>query len=228
MKYLLSVNKTINLLLVVAIVSISLKIVVLDDIPELFRWGAEFGDVYSRVCMAYVSSYIFYFVVVHVKREKDKENINSFINPKIHNACAQWKPQLKDLCNAARVAVPDGVPDKAFLTNLFQQINPNSFAPLLKDVHGNRANWLEYFAYYRARVDRFISMITDKMPFLDSKLVQLLSELSECEHFKFLEVTMAIPLSNTDMSAWASGFHKYCVASNALEEYANECHKQKL
>ncbi len=228
MKYLLSVNKTINILLIVSLVSITLKIVIPDDIPELFKWGSEFGEVYLGVCLAYVSSYIFYFVVVHVKKEKDKENINSFIEPKIRSAYSQWKPQLKDICNAGGVTMPEGLPDKTFITNLFLKVNPNDPAPLVKDAQGTYANWLEYFWYYKKRVDRFIAVVTDKMPFLDSKLVQLLSELSECEHFKFLEGPVGVSVKNTDLSAWADGFHKYCVKSDALETYANEFHTQKL
>lgn len=226
MKYFLTINRTINCLFIFSLASIILKILYLDHIPELFKPGHEFGEIYSRLCLSYISSYIFYFVVVHVKKEKDKENINKFINPKIRTAYSQWKPQLMDICKAVGEDMPSDLPEKAFIIEVFSKIDPNSQAPLIKDTQGNYANWIEYFFYYKNRVDKFISVVTDKMPFLDSELVRLLSELSECEHFKMVEASVAPAFRNKDLSAWASGFHKYCVKSYDLEIYANKFHSK--
>lgn len=224
MKYFLTINKTINFLFIFSLASIIIKILYLDDIPELFKLGHEFGEMYSRLCLSYISSYIFYFVVVHIKKEKDKKNINKFINSKIRTTYSQWKPQLMDICKAAGIDMPSDLPEKAFIIELFSNINPNSQAPLIKNTQGNYANWIEYFFYYKNRVDKFISVVTDKMPFLDSELVRLLSELSECEHFKMVEATVALAIKNQDLSAWASGFHEYCIKSYDLEAYANKFH----
>ena len=224
MKYLFSVNKTINIFLILSLISIVLKTSLLNDIPELFKWGNEFGDVYTRLCLAYVSSYIFYFLVVHIKKEKDKENINSFIDPKIRSAYSQWKPQLKDICDASGVVMPEGVPEKAFIKEVFLKIAPYSSAPLILGTQGNYANWFQYFDYYKQRVDCFISVVTDKMPFLDSKLVLLLSDLSNCYHFRSLEFTLGHKTSNPNLSVWADSFHEYCLKSYALEMYAIKFH----
>jgi hypothetical protein len=188
MKYFLTINRTINFLFIFSLASIILKTSYLDDIPEFFKLGHAFGEIYSRLCLSYISSYIFYFVVVHVKKEKDRENINKFINPKIRTAYSQWKLQLRDICKAGVNMSSDGdLPEKDFIIEIFSKIDPHSQAPLIKDIQGNYANWIEYFFHHNNQVDKLISVVTDKMPFLDSELVRLLSELSECRHFEMVE-----------------------------------------
>ena len=215
MRYILSIDKTINVLLILSVVGIGITLE-----PELFKIRSDWREVLQRLCLSYVSSYIFFFVVVHVKKEKDKENINSFIVPKILAACSQWKPQLRDICNAASVVIPEELPDREFITNAFSKINPNACSPL-RNKQGDYANWQEYFWYHKTRVDGFICVVTDKMPFLDSKLVKLLSELSECEHFQYLELLETSVSNNKNLSFLADRFHAYCLKSQELETYAN-------
>jgi hypothetical protein len=216
MKYILSIDKTINVLLILSIIGIGITLV-----PDTFTMRSDWREVLQRLCLSYVSSYIFFFVVVHVKKEKDKANINSFIVPKILAACSQWKPQLRDICNAASVVVPEELPDREFLANIFAKLSPNSLSPL-KNAQGNYANWQAYFEYHKMRVDGFIFVVTDKMPFLDAKLVKLLSELSECEYFQYLELLETSINQNTNLSSLAPLFYEYCVKSQELENYANK------
>ncbi len=215
MRYILSIDKTINVLLVLSLIGIGITLE-----PELFRIKSDWREVLQRLCLSYVSSYIFFFVVVHVKKEKDKGNINSFIVPKILAACTQWKPQLRDICNAASVVIPEELPDRAFVTSVFSKINSSSPSPL-KNMQGDYANWQEYFWYHKTRVDGFICVVTDKMPFLDAKLVKLLSELSECEHFQYLELLETSVSNNKNLLFLADRFYEYCVKSQELETYAN-------
>lgn len=215
MKYILSVDKTINVLLILSLIGIGITLV-----PDIFTMRSDWREVLQRLCLSYVSSYIFFFVVVHVKKEKDKGNINSFIVPKILAACSQWKPQLRDICNAASVVMPEELPDRVFVTSVFSKINSSSPSPL-KNMQGDYANWQEYFWYHKTRVDGFVCVVTDKMPFLDSKLVKLLSELSECEHFQYLELLETSVSNNKNLSFLADRFYEYCVKSQELETYAN-------
>ncbi len=216
MRYILSIDKTINVLLLLSLLGIGVTLT-----PDIFIIRSDWREVLQRLCLSYVSSYIFFFVVVHVKKEKDKANINSFIVPKILAACSQWKPQLRDICNAASVVVPEELPDRAFIANVFSKLRPNSLSPL-KNAQGNYANWQEYFWYHKTRVDGFIYVVTDKMPFLDAKLVKLLSELSECEHFQYLELLETSIIKNSNLSTLSDMFYEYCVKSQELETYANK------
>lgn len=213
------------MLAIVSIISIASKLFILDDIPEKFKFGQEVGEMYLQLCLAFISSYIFYFVVVHLRREKDRENVNSFVNPYIRSAGAQWKSQLKAMCESLGVSEPIGIPDEAFVADIFAKIGSKGRSPLMKEYPSTYLSWFEYLWYYQSRVERFITIVLNKMPFLDSKLVQLLSELYECEHFTSMRFYVGNRFANTDLSFLAGNFHMYCVKSNAVETYANEFHQ---
>ncbi len=66
-------SKSINIIFLVAAVSIFVMEVWLNSIPEIVSWGNEFGEVYFKICISIISSYIFYFIVVHIKTLQDKK-----------------------------------------------------------------------------------------------------------------------------------------------------------
>ena len=55
--------------------------------PEVFNGGAMLWDWLYRLCFAFAASFIFYVVVVHVKRQRDKENIRELLSKKTDRIC---------------------------------------------------------------------------------------------------------------------------------------------
>lgn len=72
-------NKALNLILVGALFAVLSIEFVLVDIPELFPGGAKIGFIVHALSLAYIASYIFYVVVVHVKHVRDREQIHPYI-----------------------------------------------------------------------------------------------------------------------------------------------------
>lgn len=66
-KNILAVNPYLNLALIIAIVSVVLMEAYLFDIPEIVPWGEELGNIYYKLCLSLMASYIFYFIVIHLK-----------------------------------------------------------------------------------------------------------------------------------------------------------------
>jgi hypothetical protein len=50
-----------------------------EDWPEWFGWGPALWDLFYELCLAFAASYLFYSVVVHVKRQRDKETLRPFL-----------------------------------------------------------------------------------------------------------------------------------------------------
>lgn len=48
----------------------------LSKIPEAFKYGSEIGKIIYDISIGYVVSYIFFFLVVFLKDERDRNNIN--------------------------------------------------------------------------------------------------------------------------------------------------------
>ena len=218
-KYITSVRPAINIVLLFAIVSIVIMEGWLNSIPELVSWGSEFGEVYFKICLSIISSYVFYFIVVHVKSVQDKENIGVFVSGKVRNVIGDYKSQINELKKAANNTSESEYLEKGEIESIFKSINPKSQAPLLLGGLGNYANWLQYLDYHKSRSQGFIQKVFIKMPFLETELVSLLAKIDDCTHFMVLGHTANRQLNNTDMEAWASGFYDYALLCKELENY---------
>ncbi len=53
--------------------------VLFAGVPELFSWSGELWNLIYQFCLAFAASYIFYLVVVHLKRQRDRENLRPFL-----------------------------------------------------------------------------------------------------------------------------------------------------
>lgn len=95
--YIKKVPIVLNIAMIIALVSIVVIDFYLRDVEEIVSWGSEFGDIYYRICLSMIVSYIFYFIVVHLKAMKDKENVNKFISFKVSNILNTYKTQISDI-----------------------------------------------------------------------------------------------------------------------------------
>ncbi len=219
LNYFTSIRPAINAIFLGAIASIIAMEGWLNSIPEIVSWGSEFGRVYYKICLSIISSYVFYFLVVHIKSEQDKENIGVFVSGKIKNIISIYKSQICALKKATSNTSEEVYLEKNEIESIFTSINPNSEAPLLMIGLGNYANWLQYLDYHKSRTQSHIQKVFLKMPFLESKLVALLAELDDCSHFIALGHTINMQLNNPDMSSWAGGFYDYSLLCKKLDGY---------
>lgn len=218
-KNILAVNPYLNLVLIIAIGSVVTMEAYLFDIPELVPWGKEFGIIYYKLCLSLMASYIFYFIVIHLKSQSDKENINAFVATKSYGVVGDYKSQIRELKKEINSTIEDDYLSKEQIEDIFKAINPKNNAPLLLGQFGNYANWIQYMSYHKDRTQKLIQKIFIKMPFLDSKLVRLLAEIDDCNHFGVIESTLNLKFGNNDMSAWASSFYEYSIKCKELEQY---------
>ncbi len=137
--YIASMPPAINCVFLCAVISIILMEGWLSSIPEIFPWGNEFGKVYFKICISIISSYVFYFIVVHIKAVRDKRNINVFVEKEIKLIMKNHK--------------------------LFQEIQD-------KEIYGEYIKSTVIF-----EISQIIKNIFAVMPFLDTELVKLLTEI---------------------------------------------------
>ena len=215
----LDVSPYLNFALVIAISSILIMEVYLLDIPEIVPWGAEFGMVFYKLCLSIMARYLFYFIVVHLKSQSDKENINAFVASKSYRVVGEYKSQIISIKKKSNSSIESEYPTKSEVEAMLKLINPKEQAPLILGEIGHHANWMQYMAYHNLRSQELIKKVFVKMPFLDSKLVRLLAEIDDCSHFHAIDPAITSQFGNTDMSAWATLFHDYSVLCKKLEKY---------
>ena len=82
--YFRKVKKELKVLFFFSIVLYFIIELWLRNYPELFHGAGKVGDFFSRLSLSYISAFIFYFLVVHIKSQKDKENINEFVGHEVY------------------------------------------------------------------------------------------------------------------------------------------------
>jgi len=210
-----------QVLLGLTLATISLIEFVLSHIPEFFQGGAALGTIISRICLSYVSSYIFYFFVVHAKSQRDKDNIYGYIAKKSDRIIGNAKSLIGSLKTESKHDFESEYPNLDDTQEMCKLVNPHGQAPLVLGRLGNYANWIQYLDYYRTRTEETIVKVYTQLPFLDSDYLKLIVAIEDCTHFMVISsVAGHMPIKNTDLSAFSKGMQEYFESVKALEEYA--------
>lgn len=222
LNYIRTVPFYLNVALFVAVISILLIDFYFKYIPEVFQWGSELGKIYYKLCLSLIASYIFYFIVVHIKSIKDKENVNIFIANKVSNILNEYTSQIKSL----KKEISDESEILYFelhnLENMFEKIDPKSNAPLILGNINNYANWMQFFSYYNKKSQEHIQKVFVHMPFLDSELVKILAHIDDCSHFSIIDLLLNIKFGNDNLKSFASSFYGYSTLCKELDNYYNK------
>lgn len=218
-----TLRKDITVLFFVCIATIICIDFWFKDIPEIFSGAAKIGDIIYKLCLSYISAFIFYFLVVHIKAQKDKVNLYSYVAKKVDMVIGSCLGIIVEISKSANISLIDKYPSEDELSGICININPNSKAPLLLSNNSNNyANWIQYFEYEKRRSNDATEKIFRKMPFLDTKLVNLLANIEDCVHFMVIgHVVATMPIRNQDLLFLKEGLSKYFILIKELEAYAN-------
>jgi hypothetical protein len=216
--FLKTIPRPLNILASIALIVLFLKIFIFNSIPELFNGAYELGNIFEGVLGSVLASYIFYLIVVHIKEINDKRVIYPHVIRWARLVVGDCKSQLEAFEKESKVDLPfqDLTEDK--VNQAFKKINPKSNAPLVFSLN-NYANWMQYFEYNKNRSKKYISKIMSQLIFLDSKLVSLITNIDDCDHFNIIEALINRNFNNQDMSAFSSSFFKYSEYCNGLNNY---------
>ena len=191
----------------------------LIDIPELFKGGAKLGQILYKLCFAYISAFIFYFLVVHLKNQKDKENFYGYISSNTSMVIGQAKALIISLENNSGIKLNSAFPDSLELQSICRTIDPNAKAPLVFGYIGNYATWLQYLDYFKKRSNEASNKVLSKVQFIESELVKKLAEIEDCSHFKEITMFSNLKIGNTDLSAFEPSLAEYFKLISDLETY---------
>lgn len=221
-KYIISVRAELNILLILCFIIIFIIEFIFANIPELFYGSAKVGVIVDRLCLSFVSSYIFYFVVVHLKNQKDKENIYQYIANKTYQIIGDGKSVFLALKTEAKYEFGGDYPSLNDIEEICKAVNPYGQAPLILGQLRNYANWLQFLVYYMNRTEEGIKKIYIKMQFLDSDYLKLIINIQDSTYFSIVKslISLGAPISNTDLSAFAKNIYEYLNHVRLLEDYA--------
>ena len=182
-KYFLTTRKDLKALLLIAFITYFLIELLLNRYTELFDGGFEIGQFFSNLSISYISAFIFYFIVVQIKTQKDKENVNEWIGHKVYSIITdahlfiQPFQEIKD-----KMAKFEDLKQQDLMELLNSVERTSKQAPLI--INGNNASWLEWYEFLKKSTEESIKEIFVRYSHLDSKLIKNLSRIENSLFFK--------------------------------------------
>ncbi|MEO1255397.1 MAG: hypothetical protein AAFY41_11015 [Bacteroidota bacterium] len=217
------------ILLSLALTSYFLISFYLINIPELFPGAYELGQFVLKISISYVSAFIFYFVVVHLKNEKDKSNVSDFVGITVHQIIDHGKdfviPLLKIKDPNLAFEYPESRSELEDIMNVDPYLRQ---APLHRGA--DQLNWLEYYDHLIRVTQTSIDNVLRRMNFLDSELVKLLTRLEQSLLFKqfgLMPTLMNLRPENCKLSLLTTQLESYLKLIKDLEVYANKHYMNK-
>lgn len=220
LKSLFRVKKSLNILLAIAFTIVIAMDVALRDIPELFPKGAAIGEAIYRLSLSFIASYIFYFVVVHLKAEKDRKNISAYLLRSTTGILANASNLMRDILkNSGTITMEHEVTNEV-LFDALRKIGPNQrTVERTYDIGISNPTWTQYLTYFERRCLANISEAFEKMSLLDTELVALLSELRHSGLFRHLEIARNPGVKNANFETVYPDFHAYFSNCMRLRDY---------
>lgn len=193
MELIKTLRKDLGLLFIVSILIVLMINFWLIDIPQFFNKGNTIGVLIEKLCMSYISAFIFFFFVVHIKQQKDKRNIYQFVAEKSINIISCGQTIGRDLAKDSNVKLKTYYPSKEELLEICYKINPYSEPTTLVSWSGLKLNWFSHFEKYRQDSMDSINEIYAKMPFLDAQLIKHLSLIESSPFFSLTKAMQNFP-----------------------------------
>ena len=190
----------------------------LIDIPEYFKGGYKLGQFMIRVAQSYVSAFIFYFIVVHIKNEKDKKNINEYVGHKVHSILTSAHLFIQPLQQKTDNKASFKYMSQSELGQLLRSINRNAQeAPLI--IGGRTGTWMEWFEYLKESTLESLKEIFVRLPYLDSELVKRLTRIENSLFFEQWQLLYYIDIDQT-FGLYEFQIGTYLNLVKDLEDYA--------
>ncbi|WP_066219833.1 hypothetical protein [Formosa haliotis] len=174
-------NIILKFLLALAVISVILIKFVLADIPEIIDKGNEFGEIIYNLSLAYISSYIFYRIVVVIPENRNRKNIyesTSFITYGIiHTGSRIIKPKKTQ----------EGYLD---ITDSANEISETEFENICKSIglhdsfdfkwtksEVSQITYLEHFKKTRRQIIESKTELFAFMPHLETEHIKLINDI---------------------------------------------------
>lgn len=228
LRYHESVRKEIKIVVGFFFVAWVIKVFLLNSMPAHFDFFLKIGDLFEKLCASIISSYVFYFFVVHWKAENDKEILADYVAHKtklIVSVCLQqllnFENHPKPKQSEERILKLETI-DKSKINNQFEKMNPLSEAPLAIGFSNEKklimANWVQYIASCNEKTQRYIDILFKRITVLDSELIELLSSIEDSIEFSMLKHTNSIN-NDENLTILTEPFFDYCKNIKRLDEY---------
>lgn len=228
-RLIISLRKDLGIIFIITLSTIFLLDFWLINVSELFHGAEKLAGIIYKLCLSYISAFIFYFLVVHFNRQRDKKNTYGYVVQKTDKIISCATTLILEMKKATKITFEGKYPTERELIEMCKLINPNANAPLILFAPGDTgryANWIQYLDELKRQSNEATKRIFLQMPFLDSDLINILASIEDCNHFNGLKYMLIVPVKNPNLTGFQSSIAEYFKLVNNLEIYSYNKLKQ--
>jgi hypothetical protein len=221
-KYFLKVKKGLLVLLALSFLTYFVIELWLNNYSELFKGASKVGQLFSSLAISYISAFIFYFVVVHIKSEKDKENINEYVGFKVYSILSTSHLFIQPFLEMGNKKASFKDLDTKKLRSLLDSINRDSKeAPYF--LNGDNATWLQWWEYLKESTFKSFNEIFIRYNHIDTELIKILTRMENSIFFTQWDILYGgIGVFDKSFGLYCEQIKMYLKHVDDLQNYADK------
>jgi hypothetical protein len=214
--------KTLFLFFCIAVISSYLINFPLSKVPEKFEYGSEVGKYIYDLSIGYIVSYLFFYLVVFLKEESDRQHIIERVSLQVSFLIIDGYSLLDNVFHNARHLKNNFPPSFEEVREACASIDP-FVSPV--SINGNiTTNWQWLLRSKREENLKHIEKIKS-LPYIESDLYGLVTKIEDAR-IHYLATNLIFPKVRVDHfkdgSFMEKDLYDYFLLVGKLEEYANK------
>ncbi|MGH3787538.1 MAG: hypothetical protein ACRDRG_13525 [Pseudonocardiaceae bacterium] len=207
----------------IALVYAFVQHVLLAHTAERFSSGAELGDLFYDLAIAYIGAFVFYLLVVALPLRRDRHKVYQYLAYRFGRVVGEACGLMNSLNEAAGVDAnrKNSWPNVENTCTLIGPRSPANFG-LLTPTGTVQGTVLDVIHYHMTRAHDVNREILSFATFLDSEALNLVAEIED--HLTSIDrmVGLLQQRSSTDMSVLARDIFDYLQLADHLDDYRHE------
>lgn len=188
------------------------------NVSEIFTGANILGNIFYKLCFAYISAYVFYFLNIFIKSLRDKNEVNYYVASLVAKILMEINSINNYLIKVSTVKIKNDYPTEAELDLMTKEIKITDTTPLVSTLTNAYATWPQFLEYHKLKVEKNINKILIRGLYIDSKLIGILSKIEDSYLFIHIDFK-AFWNKDSDLSFISSAFYQYFIILKDLENY---------
>ncbi|MGG2066929.1 hypothetical protein [Bacillus sp. S14(2024)] len=204
-----AVRVELRVLLYIAVAWIAAYEFYLVNIPEWFPKAAILGVITDKICFAYITAFIFFFVNVHLSGYVYKVKMFKYVRNKAVLIRSMGMKLMLNIKQAAGVDKDNNsIPGKEELIKLCKKVDPRKPIQSVGFLQLEFDNWFNYMNFIDLETKRLVKDLLFIRETLDSDTIRILTDIEECLELH-VNMTKGAYVGNTNLETWADSIYEY-------------------
>lgn len=207
-------HKYLTLLFLIAIVTVFLVKYLFADVPQCWEYGHTSGEILSNIAIGYITSLVFYILVVYVKDLKDERNIAPRISKalifivmeadSLERMLYKGRANGRDVKSIEKICKETKIYDISYSSNI------------------RKSHWVDYLTKTGNDCKYYMEKVF-KLQGVDSDLIKILTDLDDSIMLARPKLIVGLPdINQRTIEPLTESIIQFFEITSKLEKYWNE------